>query len=900
MRYSLLVILFFSPGNSIFSQSISQIRVSGQFNEQPVLEIVQELLVSQPLKLFITDSNLLSQSKSLSYQDVPLTTALDQLFQGTPADFIIYRDYAVIIGPRSKINQSYNADYYSRLEEIVSQQADEHEMIVGSKDLLQPFGMVTLTGRLSDDLTGEEIAGAAVILEDSSDMTATSESGRFTLKVPTGKQTLIVQYIGYDRLEVPLMVFSDDDIELNLSKNVLNLDEVTIEAVAENVNVESIQIGVARVDMKGINKIPVFMGEVDIEKVLLLQPGVSKVAEGSSGFNVRGGEVDQNLIMLDEGILLNSSHALGFLSTFNPDMVQSVVLHKGYMPAYYGGRLASALDVRTRNGDLERFRLKAGLSPITGRLNLEVPVIKSKSSVNLGVRYNYADLLLKLAKSPEVNRSASFFYDTQVRYSHNLNENNSLEFSFYISNDEFRYSNDFEFDYQTLLGQISFKSQINEHLFSNLSLVGSNYNSSRTELEESKAARLDNFVDYLKLKEQLTFSWSNGLKLDAGISGVYYQVNPGNIVPVSEASFVTAKTLEDEQALETALFLHTDWELTENLALSAGLRGVLYNYLGPKTVYQYEEDAPILVENITDTLVYESGDIIETYHSLEPRLSFRYRLTPSESFKGGYSRTVQYINQFSNFAAPTPSSVWQLSNSHINPTRAHNFSLGFFKNYGSNIWETSIEGYYRLTDELFDYKDFADLNANDHLETELAAGTGQSYGLELSIKKKRGRFNGWLSYTLSRTERKVDEINDGHWYLSNLDKTHDISLVGIIDFNERHSLTINFNYATGRPTTAPIGNYRDESGLIIPIYSERNEIRTPDFHRLDISYTVGQGYNRSKRLKTSWSFSIYNLYGRKNPYSVFFVQKPFNPPTANQFSVLGSVFPSIAFNIELR
>lgn len=900
MRYSFLVIILILSGTSIFSQSLDEIRVNGQYSEQPVGEIVQQLLTNQPIKLFIADRNLLSQTKSVSFQVVPLTKALEQIFQETPADYIIYRDYSIIVGPRSKINQSYSADYYSRLEEIVSQQVDENEMIIGSKDLLQPIGAVSLTGTISDDLTAEKIIGASVILEDSSDMTVTNSLGRFTLQVPTGQRKLIVQTIGYDRLEIPLMVFSDDDIEVNLSKNVLNLDEVTIEAVAEDVNVESIQIGVARIDMKGINKIPVFMGEVDIEKVLLLQPGVSKVAEGSSGFNVRGGEVDQNLVMQDEGILVNYSHALGFLSTFNPDMVQSVVLHKGYMPAYYGGRLASVLDVKMRNASLEDVKLKLGLSPITGRLNLELPVVKHKSSINLGVRYNYADLLLKLAKSPDVTQSSSFFYDAQFRYAHNLNENNSLELSCYSSYDDFRYSNEFEFDYQTLMGQVALKSQINERLFSNFSLTASKYQSSRTELEESTASRLDNFVDYFKLKELLTFSWPNGLKVDAGISGIYYKVNPGAMMPASDISSVRPTVLEDEQGLESAVFFQTDWEVSPNLALSAGIRGVLYQYLGPKTVYLYEEGQPILVENITDTLVYEKGEAIETYYSLEPRFSFRYRLTPSASFKAGYSRTVQYINQFSNFTAPTPSSVWQLSNSYIEPTRAHNFSVGFFKNLKNNLWETSIEGYYRLMDDLYDYRDFADLNVNDHLETELASGRGRSYGVELSLKKKRGLLNGWLSYTLSRTERQIDEINNGNWYLSNLDRTHDISLVGIFEFNERHSLTFNFNYATGRPITAPIGSYRNENGLIIPIYSDRNELRIPDFHRLDISYTVGQGYNRSKKIKTSWSFSVYNLYGRKNPYSVFFTQKPFNPPVANRFSVLGSVFPSIAFNIEIQ
>ena len=336
--------------------------------------------------------------------------ALTDLLANTPGDFLIYRNYLVVIAPRSKLNQSYNAEYYSRFEQIVNIPAtDIPETVMGRKELMQPFDMVTLTGTIKDDLSGEPIVGASVLLSDSSSVAITNSQGDFQITVPTGKQSLIVQYIGYDRFRIDLRVFSEDKLDIALSKNVTSLDEVTIEAVAEDDNVESVQIGVTRLDMKGIDKIPVFMGEVDIEKVLLLQPGVSKVAEGSSGFNVRGGEVDQNLVMQDEGFVLNSSHALGFLSTFNPDMVQSVVLYKGAIPAYHGGRLASVLDVKMRNGDMQRVRFKAGISPIVGKVNLELPVVKEKSSINLGFRYNYADILLKLGSTPDVQNSSSFF-----------------------------------------------------------------------------------------------------------------------------------------------------------------------------------------------------------------------------------------------------------------------------------------------------------------------------------------------------------------------------------------------------------------------------------------------------------------------------------------------------------
>ena len=891
---------FFALSTSIsciFGQTNDAL-VNGNFIDKPIAEILQELTSQHSISLHITSEQLLDQRKTIAFDRVPLPVALDQLFAGTLVDYILYRGYAVVVGRRSSLNQTYSGAYYSKFAEIVSTGPEEDELIIGNRESMKPFGVVTITGKVEDDLSGEPVIGASLVLADSSSMTVTDAAGEFSISVATGKQRLIVQSVGFERSMLDLRVYSRDRIDIGLSKNVLNLEEVTIEAVSEDANVASSQVGVARVDMKGIDKIPVFMGEVDIEKVLLLQPGVSKVAEGASGFNVRGGEIDQNLIMQDEGFLLNSSHALGFLSTFNPDMVQSVELYKGTMPAYYGGRLASALDVVSRNGDFQNFKFKAGISPITGRLNVETPVLKEKSSLNLGLRYNYADLILKLGDTPDVRQSSSFFYDAQVRYAHKLSENHTLELSFYVSNDEFRYSQEFGFDYQTMLGQVALKSQISERLFSKFSLVASEYQSARQELDLNIASILENSVTYFKAKEHLTYTVNEKFKVDGGVSAIRYQVAPGAIAPTSEFSSIQSKELEEEQALESALFLQTDWTPSNRWSISAGLRAVWYQYLGPKSVIQYQGIPS--VENATDTVTYEKGDVIETYYSLEPRFSFRYLIKPTESIKGGYSRTVQYINQISNFTAPTPSSIWQLSNNYIQPSRAHNFSLGFFKNYNENLWETSVEGYYRSISDLIEFRDFADLNVNANIETELIYGKGRSYGMEFSIKKKRGLFNGWLSYTLSRTERQVDEINQGEWYLSSLDKTHDISLVGIFDFNERHSVTINFNYATGRPTTAPVGSYLNENGLIIPVYSARNEFRIPDFHRLDISYTVGQGYNRSKRIKTSWIFSIFNLYGRKNPYSVFFVQRPFNFPTANQFTVLGSILPSVTFNIEFQ
>ncbi|MDX1666130.1 MAG: TonB-dependent receptor, partial [Saprospiraceae bacterium] len=354
-----------------------------------------------------------------------------------------------------------------------------------------------------------------------------------------------------------------------------------------------------------------------------------------------------------------------------------------------------------------------------------------------------------------------------------------------------------------------------------------------------------------------------------------------------------------EKGLESAAFFNAEWSVSPAFQFSAGLRFNLYNYFGPQTEFVYASGAPFNRLDIVDTLRFDKGEVIETYNSLEPRLSMRYRLNPESSVKAGYSRTSQFINQIFNTDTPTPISRWQLSTLYIEPQRAHNFSLGYFRNFENNLWETSAEVYYRVMDEMFDFKDFAELNVNEHLETELLRGEGRAYGLELSVKKKEGTFNGWVSYTYSRAERQIPGINQGDWYPSNFDKPHDASLILNYQPNQRNTITLSFNFSSGRPTTPPIGNYQDPSGLIVPVYSDRNQVRIPDYHRLDLAYTLGQGYNRTKKFKTSWTISIYNVYSRENAFSVFFTQGPFRLVQANQLSILGSAFPSLTFNLEL-
>jgi len=526
-------------------------------------------------------------------------------------------------------------------------------------------------------------------------------------------------------------------------------------------------------------------------------------------------------------------------------------------------------------------------------------VVKDKIAFYGGFRSSYINWLLDLVQNAEVANSSAFFYDTNVGMTARLADNHTLSVSGYGSQDEFIYNEDFGFDYSTYLGQLSLRSSFNDEWLSKFSAVYSTYKSNQFDIGGLTGSILKNSVDYLKLKEQVTYAPSTQILVDGGLSGVIYSVSPGDVEPYDDESTVAPNQLEQEKGLELAAFANGEFNLSPELQVSAGLRLSYFSFLGPKTIYEYANpDAPDIFTT-TGTTTYNSGESIANYFNLEPRLSLRYRLGFNSSMKGGYSRTVQYINQIFNSDSPTPVSQWQLSTNYIRPTRSHNFSLGYFKNLKNDNWETSAEIYGRLVDQLFDYKDFADLSNNPQLETELLAGEGRSYGLELSIRKKVGEVYGSLSYTLSRSERLIDGINDGEWYPSNFDKPHDLSLVFNYQPNRRNTLTVNFVYGSGRPTTPPVGNFVTGNGLVVPVYARRNASRIPDYHRLDVAYTLGKGYKRDKKFQTSWTIAVYNVYARRNAYSVFFTQAAFRGAEANKLSILGTVFPSLTFNFEI-
>lgn len=898
LKIRLSIVFFLSVVFISYGQEKDSIRIE-LTSTQDLNEFISLTEQNHPVRIFVVDTDIEGIEVMPNNQPEVLDLILEKALQNSGSTFINYRNYVYIIGPRERIARRFSSDFYNALEETINIESSEENLIetIGSLDQLDPNNTPVITGVITDAETGEAIIGGTLLVLQNQLGSATDIDGNYSLELPPGDYDIQVQYIGYLTRSFPVKVISGGTLNITLEKSAVLLDEVVVEAMAKDENVESADVGVSRLSTKEIEKIPTFLGEVDIVKGLLLQPGVSTIGEGATGFNVRGGNVDQNLVMVDEGILFNPSHALGFFSSFNPDVVNDALLYKGNAPSKYGGRLASVLNINLRDGNFDKLRLKGGVGLVSGRLTIEAPIIKNKTSFIASGRSTYSNWLLQRVPIPEVQDSRITFYDANFRLTHRFNEKSNINLSLYNSGDNFLYANQFGFTYGNTLGEISYRQIIGTKFLSTSSFVIGNYKSNQLSELGFNGADLTTGIGYNKFKENISYN-SGALSMDFGLSSIFYTVNPGDIVPAGEVSVVSAIALPEEKAIESAIYAGGDYKINSRITVSAGLRYTLYMFNGPQEMYTYENSEVPRTSTITGTANFDEF-IIKSYGHLQPRFSSRIRLTPSSSFKLGYARTVQYLNQISNTSTPTPTNIWQLSTQYIQPKTAHNFSLGYFNNFDNNNWITSLEVFYRNIDQLFDYKDFADLVVNDHIETELLYGIGRAAGVELSINKQLGKVNGMFNYTYSRSQLKIDGINNFQWYASNFDKPHDLSLVTNLVLNKRHQLSFNFTYSTGRPVTLPINRFRLGEHHSALNFSDRNLIRIPDYHRLDVAYTIGQGLRKSKKFKTSWTFSVYNIYGRANAFSVYLIQRGAASPTINRLSILGSAFPSVTFNFEL-
>lgn len=770
----------------------------------------------------------------------------------------------------------------------------------------------TLSGYMKDASNGEALVGATIYLKETGGGTTTNAYGFYSITVTAGSYTVEYSFIGYDKIvkQVTLDKNIHTDIELVTGSEQLQEVEITAES-NPNAAVQSVEMSMAKLDIKTIQKIPAFMGEVDVIKSLQLLPGVSTVGEGASGFNVRGGSVGQNLILQDEAPVYNGTHMLGFFSAFNPDAVKETKLYKGAIPALYGGRLASILDIRMKDGNSKDYETTGGIGTIFSRLSFEGPIVKDKGSFIISGRRSYIDVLARPFVDILKDGGALNFYDLTLKANYHLSERNRIYLSGYFGRDNFFFDKDQGFSWGNSTATIRWNHIFNNRLFANFTGIYSSYDYRLQFGDDERnkfkwTSSINNFI----LKPQFSYFINSNSELNFGAEAIYYFFEPANASGISNGT-PTDVSLAKKYNLETAVYISNNQKISQAISVEYGIRFSSFQYLGAGTAYTYNDTIPGKRRSVASERTYKSGETIASYSNLEPRASIKASLSPTSSFKASYNRMVQYLHLISNTTASNPLDVWTPSSNNIKPEIGDQFTLGYFRNLGpASQWEVSAEAYLRLTENQIDYIDGADLLINKYLEGDLLNGKGRAYGLEFYLQRKTGRLNGWISYTLGRTELKVDGINKGEWYAARYDQTHNLKLAGFYDINKRWSVSANFVFTTGTPTTFPTSRYVVQ-GVLIPYNANesRNNVRLSSYNRLDVSVRLeGRELTRSGKQRKNrdyWVFSVYNLYARKNPFSIYFSQSDVRTPAgqpmpseATQLSIIGTMVPAISYNFK--
>ncbi|HEY1063224.1 MAG TPA: TonB-dependent receptor [Daejeonella sp.] len=748
----------------------------------------------------------------------------------------------------------------------------------------------TINGVVKDSLSGETLIGVTLKFTAASQSgTSTNAYGYYSYKLSPGEYNLSVSYIGYRSINRTVSINSDLRLDLNMvPENIL--EEIVIISEKRNDNIVNAQMGVAKINLSEIRNVPVLFGERDVLKTLQLLPGIKSAGEGNSGFYVRGGSTDQNLILLDEAPVYNASHLLGFFSTFNSDAIKDVSVFKGGMPAQYGGRLSSVLDIRMNDGNKKEFTAEGGIGLISSRLKVEGPLIKDKSSFMISGRRTYADAFLALSKDSSINKNTLYFYDLNAKVNYQIDDKNTLYLSGYFGRDELGLSETFGFDWGNATSTLRWNHLFSNRLFSNTSLIYSNYNYVIENFLEENNFRVNSSIRDMNLKQDFQLALNNSHNVRFGLDLIHHTIAPGNIT-ASATSSVNEVTIEKRKGNEIAAYISDEWEVNDKFNLVYGLRASSFLLFGPGVFPTLDKDGIT-----TSSKTYTSGQLVRAYFNLEPRISASYQLNEFSSLKSSYTRNTQNLHLMSNSTASSPTDLYIMSSNNVKPEIADQVALGYFRNFNNDNYEFSTELYFKQMQNQIDYRSGTDLRGNTNVEADLLFGDGRAFGIELFLKKRFGKLNGWVGYTLSKTERKFNDIDLGKWFNAKQDRTHDLSLVGIYKATERWTFSSTFVFNTGNAVTFPAGKYQLNNKTVY-YYPERNSDRMPNYHRLDLSATL-EG-KPGRKLQSSWSFGIYNLYNRKNAYSIDFRDDPDNPTRTQAVrTTLFGIIPSITWNFK--
>lgn len=758
---------------------------------------------------------------------------------------------------------------------------------------VMPADRISLSGNIKDEINGEALIGVTVFIKELKRGTVTNSYGFYSISVPKGDYTVEVTYVGYEPISKKMSLNQPikQDFEIKTAAN--EIDELVVTSKRRDENVTLNRMSAQQVSIATIRKMPALMGEVDLLKAVQLLPGVVSAGEGTSSFSVRGGGIDQNLIVLDEATIYNASHMMGFFSVFNNDAIKNMTLYKGDIPATYDGRLSSLLDIQMKDGNSKKFSGSGGIGLISSRLTLEGPIGSDKTSFVVSARRTYADLFLKLSSDKEINKNQLYFYDFNAKINHRIDENNRIFLSGYFGQDKFKNADaGFNFGNATLTGR--WNHLFSQSLFSNFTTTYSRYNYGLGSSmgNESNFDWKYNMQD-VSFKADFTYFMTPENTLKFGYNAILHNLKPGTITSTGGATSYDTYILPSINAFEHALYISDEYQATKRLSVKAGLRLTAFSSIGTGTVYNYDSNY-----NSIDSTVYKSGEVIKTFYRLSPRVGVSYLLDEKSSVKANYARTNQFLQMASNSTAGTPLDLWFTAGKNIQPQTCDQYAVGYFRNFMNNRLEASVELFYKDMKNTIDFRDHAQLLLNRKLDGELRFGDSQAYGAEFQIQKNMGKLTGWVSYTYSRTERTIQGVNNNETYLAPYDRPHTVYIVANYDLNEHISFGANFIYATGQPVTYPIARM-EVGNVILPVYSKRNEYRMPEYHRMDVSLTWKPKHNPKKAWTGEWNFSVYNVYGHKNAWAINFVDDADTAyKTKAQMTYLFTFVPSITYNFK--
>jgi len=924
MKKSYLTIVFLFIAKLLSAQNNPEKTISVNFQQVTIDQFVNVLEEKSGYHFYYDPAQFDSLKVTMQASDLPLKSILNIAFTNTKYNFTIVPEQSQVFLTKEKIIRTQLAagyfnikpqpqeqlspareaetDFTNDKETHVAEATTENKLYeIGLKTNTIEPGSATLSGYVKDIKSDEAIVGASIFVAGSKIGVTTDQFGYYTIKLPRGKQALTIHGIGMKDTRRQIVLYTDGRLNIEMQEQVFALKEVKISA-DKIANVRSTEMGTNKLTIKDIKQVPAVFGEADILRVVLTLPGVQSVGEATTGFNVRGGAADENLILLNDATIYNPSHFFGFFSSFDPDIVKDVELYKSSIPERFGGRLASVLDVTDREGNKKNFTGSAGIGLLTSRLNIEGPIIKDKTSFIFGARTSYSDWLLSLLPE-EYKHSEASFYDLNLGISHQIDDKNNIYITGYMSHDQFKLNSDTTYSYGNKNANIKWKHNFNDKLFSVL-LVG--YDRYQYEVASDQnpvnGYTLNYNINQSNLKYDFTYYLNRKNTIDFGLSSIYYKLHSGNEQPYNDNSLVVPDVVPAEQALESALYLGDKYDITPDFTVDLGVRYSIYNYLGAQTVDYYAPNLPKEPSNVLDSVTYGKNKVIKTYSRPEIRASARYNINDNLSLKASYNTLTQYIHLLSNTTAISPTDIYKLSDPNIKPQYGDQVSLGIYKNAQANTIETSVEVYYKRIQNYLDYKDGATLLLNDHIEQDVINTVGKAYGIEFLVKKTEGKLNGWASYTYSRTFLRQDDpnagelINNGDWYPASYDKPNDFNFTGNYRFTHRYSVSLNVVYSTGRPITLPVAKYYYDNAERV-YYSERNAYRIPDYFRSDFSVNIEGNHKVHQRFHNSWTFGVYNLTGRANAYSTYFVEQG-GAINGYQLSIFAKPIPFINYNIR--